>query len=523
MTAVPNPELEQLLASMEADQTAAAGQPFVSLAAEYFARSRAAERPVTTAESPESIAAGLADPPEQGRPLADVVAQLGALVDRSIWLSHPRYMGHQMAGPNPAAVWAEPVIGALNQSLAIQEMSPAATAVEHRLVRWLADRIGLPAGAGGTFTSGGTEANFTALLAARAAALPQAWTEGLGSGELPVMLCGQHVHYALTRAAAQLGLGTRRALPVRSTPEFRMDVSALRQRLGELERSGTPVMAVVATAGSTATGSYDDLAGIGAICAERGLWFHVDGAHGMTAALSTRRHALVAGVEQARSVVWDAHKTMLMPLSLGLVLTRSEHELEAAFTQDAPYIFHAGSGRRWDQGPRSFQCSRRADPLKLWVALERYGSRAIGLLFDYLCDLTLALYERVQEHPRFEPLHRPDCNILCFRYLPPGVSEPAAVDELNRRLRHAYNSEGTGWITTTLLNGQRVLRVTIDESPYADGAPRPPAPRAGSHRGPPPTGLNARLRDGPRAGNLRGVRLAAARQSPSTGFRETGP
>lgn len=461
MSAASNPELERLLADLEADRAADAALPFTRLAADYFARSAAPDRPVTTRAAPEALAALVTPPPEEGGPLPDVVARLAALVDNSIWLSHPRYMGHQMAGPNPAAVWTEPVIGALNQSLAIQEMSPAVTAVEHRLVHWLAERIGLPPGAGGTFTSGGTEANFTALLAARAAALPDAWTEGLVRDRLPVILCGQHVHYAVTRAAAQLGLGTRRAIPVPATPEFRLDTGALRQRLEELARRGTPVMAVVATAGSTATGSYDDLQEIGALCDEHGVWFHVDGAHGMTAAFSARRQSLVAGAERARSVVWDAHKTMLMPLSLGLVLTRSEHDLEAAFTQDAPYIFHAGSGRRWDQGPRSFQCSRRADPLKLWVALERYGSRAIGLLFDHLCDLTAELYGRLREHPRFEPLHRPDCNILCFRYVPPDPADPAAIDELNRQLRQAYNGEGTGWITTTMLHGMRVLRVTV--------------------------------------------------------------
>jgi len=461
VSAASSPGLEQLLAALEADRDLDAALPFARLAADYFARSLDPDRPVTAQEPPDALAARLSPPPEIGRPLAEVAARLGELIDNSIWLTHPRYMGHQMAGPNPVAVWTEPVIGALNQSLAIQEMSPAATAVEHLLVRWLADRIGLPAAAGGTFTSGGTEANFTALLAARAAALPHAWTDGVAGGELPVILCGQHVHYAVTRAAAQLGLGTRRALPVRATADFRMDVTALRERLAELERARVPVMAVVATAGSTPTGSYDRLAEIGAICQERGLWFHVDGAHGMTAALSSRRHALVEGASLARTVAWDPHKTMLMPLSMGVVLARSEHELEAAFTQDAPYIFHGGASRRWDQGPRSFQCSRRADPLKLWVALERYGSLAFGLLFDHLCDLTLELHARLLEHPRFEPLHRPDCNILCFRYLPPGHQDPAALDELNRRLRQSYNDAGTGWITTTVLNGRRVLRVTI--------------------------------------------------------------
>jgi len=453
-------DLKRLLSALETDRSEEAAALFTALAADYFARSLAEVRPVTTRLSPEAIAATLEPLGECGRPLPEVVHELAGLIENSIWLAHPRYMGHQMAAPNPAAVWTEPVIAALNNSLAIQEMSPAATAVEHLLIRWLADLAGFPAGAGGTFTSGGTEANFTALLAARAAALPGAWTDGL-VGPLPVILCGEHVHYAVTRAAAQLGLGTSRAVPIPSTPEFRMDVDALRRRLTELEQQGVPVLAVVATAGSTATGSYDDLAAIGTTCAERRVWFHVDGAHGMTASLSPRRRSLVAGSELARSIAWDPHKTMLMPISAGVVLARSERELAAAFAQDAPYLFHGGSCRSWDQGARSFQCSRRTDPLKLWIALRRYGTHAPGLLFDHLCDLTLELHTRLTEHPRFEPLHRPECNILCFRYRPAGKVGEAAVNELNLRLRQAYNTQDTGWITTTVLNQRRVLRVTI--------------------------------------------------------------
>ena len=453
--------LQQLLALIEQDRSLEAGQPFLELAADYFRRSARAERPVAPREAAAELAAHFAAPPADGSPLEAVVAGLAAVVDASIWLSHPRNMGHQMSVPMPAAVWTEPVIGALNQSLAIREMSPAATAIEHGLVRWFADRVGFPAGAGGTFASGGTEANFTALLAARARALPASWTDGVAGDRLPVLLCGEHVHYAVTRAAAQLGLGTRRALAVPATSDFRMDPAALEARLRQLEAEGTPVLAVVATAGSTATGSFDDLEAIGGLCEARGTWLHVDGAHGMTAALSARRAHLVRGAEHARSLAWDPHKAMLMPLSVGLVLTRDERDLEAAFTQDAPYIFHAAAGRAWDQGPRSFQCSRRADALKLWVALQRYGTRAFGLIFDHLSDLALALHERVEAHPRFEAVHRPDCNILCFRWVPPGTADAAAADELNRRLREDYNREGTGWITTTVLGGRRVLRVTL--------------------------------------------------------------
>src|SRR6185312_8048143 len=138
--------------------------------------------------------------------------------------------------------------------------------------RWMTGLIGWDGASGGTLTSGGTEATFTALLAARAAAMPNAWERGVGLGgaPLPVVLCGEHAHYAVTRAVAQLGLGLERAIAIPSR-DWRMDPDALAARLDALAAQSTPVMAVVATAGSTATGSFDDLETIGALCEARGV------------------------------------------------------------------------------------------------------------------------------------------------------------------------------------------------------------------------------------------------------------
>ncbi len=154
-------------------------------------------------------------------------------------------------------------------------------------------------------------------------------------------------------------------------------------------------MAVVATAGSTATGSFDDLESIGKLCEERGLWLHVDGAHGASALFSATHRGRLRGLERARSIAWDPHKMMLMPLSAGMVLVRDERDLDAAFAQRAPYLFHAReASRAWDQGPRSFQCSRRMDVLKVWVALQRYGAEGLGAIYDHLCATARALHDR---------------------------------------------------------------------------------------------------------------------------------
>jgi L-2,4-diaminobutyrate decarboxylase len=145
---------------------------------------------------------------------------------------------------------------------------------------------------------------------------------------------------------------------------------------------------------------------------------------------------------------------MLLPLSAGMVLVRDARELTAAFAQQAPYLFHGGGEASPDLGTRSFQCSRRADVVKLWVTLQRLGADGIGALYAHLCALARALYDLLAADPaRFEVLHAPESNILCFRV--------HGSDALNLRLREAFNRSGQGWITTTVLEGRRVLRVTV--------------------------------------------------------------
>ena len=452
----------RVLRDLEDDALAPAAEAFVRLAVDYLALAGDGEGPVSTPLGPAELARLFDEPlPVEGKPLAEVVERLRReVVPASNRLFHPRAMGHQVSAPLPAAVWAEPLVSALNQSLAVREMSPGGTAIESRVVRWMCELAGFGPEAGGTFTSGGTEATFTALLAARAAALPDAWTKGVGA-EAPVVLHGEHAHYAVSRAVGALGLGTDAAVTVPSSG-FRMDVAALETELDRQAARGRGVMAVVATAGSTATGSVDDLDAIGRLCEARGLWLHVDGAHGASALLSAAHRGRLRGVERARSLAWDPHKMMLMPLAAGVVLVRNERDLDAAFAQRAPYLFHGAEGERSpDQGKRTFQCSRRLDALKVWVALQRYGAAGIGALYDSLCATARTLYDAVRARDGFEALHEPEANILCFRWVGDGSLDPARLDVLNLRAREELNRSGEGWITTTLLDGRRVLRVTV--------------------------------------------------------------
>jgi L-2,4-diaminobutyrate decarboxylase len=153
---------------------------------------------------------------------------------------------------------------------------------------------------------------------------------------------------------------------------------------------------------------------------------------------------------------------MLLPLSAGMVLLRDERELENAFLQGAPYLFHRRENAKvWDLGPKSFQCSRRADALKVWLVLQRYGSAMIGQLYDRLCETTAKLYDMIGAHRSFQAIHRPEGNILCFRYMSDGHRNDEELDQINFDLRQRYNRTGEGWLTMTVLDGRRVLRTTI--------------------------------------------------------------
>jgi len=187
------------------------------------------------------------------------------------------------------------------------------------------------------------------------------------------------------------------------------------------------------------------------VCAERGIWLHVDGAHGASALLSARHRERLLGIEQVTSLAWDAHKMMLLPLATGVLLVRDRALLDQAFQQSAPYLFHDRAALSVDQGVRSFQCSRRGDSLRLWFALQRHGSRGFADLYEHLCETTRAIWQQVVAHPAFVAIHEPECNILCFRL---RDGEEAAT-------RAAYNARGAGYITLTTLDGAPVLRVTV--------------------------------------------------------------
>jgi L-2,4-diaminobutyrate decarboxylase len=395
---------------------------------------------------------------------AEAMPLIRELMDNAIQLHHPAYMGHQVCPPFPSAVIADLVISTLNQSTAVWEMSPIGTVIEQEVVRWLADRAGYPPISLGTAVSGGSAANLTALLAARARWIER-WESGVGgrgskrdsaptpdprlpTSARPVILCSADAHYSIARAASIMGIVSDDVIKVPTDDEHRLDVNALESAL----RNTGDVMAIVATSGSTATGAFDDLRAIAALRDKHDTWLHVDAAHGASVVLSDRLRPLVDGLDLADSLSWDPHKMLWMPLSLGVLLVRDGKWLRRAFEADAPYLFN--SERAGDNiGEMTIQCSKRADAIKLWLTLQLFGTRPFVEAMEHVTDVTRYLYEQVIASGDFEAMHVPQFNIFCFRH--------RSGDETNAALREKLIRSGQAWITSTLLKGQRVLRVTM--------------------------------------------------------------
>ena len=369
------------------------------------------------------------------------------LLEHAIQLHHPSYMGHQVCPPFPTAVIADLAISALNQSTAVWEMSPLGTVIEKEVVRWLAARAGYPESSLGTAVSGGSAANLTGLLAARAK-----WNDDAANrGKRPLLFCSADAHYSVARAAGIMGIPADDVVKIATDEEHRLDVASLEAALDAIDDSSS-VLAIVATAGSTATGAFDRLDTLADVAQRHGVWLHVDAAHGASVLLSERLAPLVRGLERADSFAWDPHKMLWMPLSLGIILVRDGTWLRRAFSADAPYLFNA-AGPALNIGEVTIQCSKRADAVKLWLTLSAIGTEPFAAALEQVTDVTRYAYEQVAASDDFEPMHVPHFNIFCWRH--------RSDDATNAAIRERLNRSGQAWITTTLLKGQRVLRVTV--------------------------------------------------------------
>ncbi|RPI79730.1 MAG: hypothetical protein EHM45_01790 [Desulfobacteraceae bacterium] len=442
------------------------GYRFIDAMAEYMDRVQNTDQKVVHYLPPDQSHAFFDEPmPAEGRELDEVLGKIRDLFLKYAQnMASPMYMGHQVSHPLILSALAEGLGSAVNQGLAIFEMSPTGTMIEKRIMRWLCDAVGYGRQSDGTIVSGGTAANLTGIMVGRTIKAGfDIWRQGVA--EPMIGFCAARSHYSVERAFGILGLGTQNLVRVEETPDFRMDPDRLRRAVKQCLAEKKKPFLVTALAGCTPVGAFDPLDEIADICEEYDLWLHVDGAHGAAFVFSEKMKPLLKGLERADSISLDPHKMMFMPMSLGTVMLKNQKHLDRTFNVAAPYLFQKTQRDLGclNLGERTIQCSRGFDSFKLWVCLQHYGIRYFGAMMEHCVQMTRYLYERLREDPDFEPLHDPQCNILCFQYVPDPLKRRnrEAVDAFNLEVREALNRTGQAWITTTVFAGKRLLRTTI--------------------------------------------------------------
>jgi glutamate/tyrosine decarboxylase-like PLP-dependent enzyme len=409
-------------------------------------------RPTTAAALRESLDEPL---PQEGCDFAAILDRLESTVFRySRHNAHPGFFGYISSPGTPVNAVGSLIRSALNINVTCWRSAPAGTEMEHVVIRWLREILGMPAGAG-LLTSGGSMANLAGLAAARSAKAPgNVIRDGL-SGRPMCVYVSSEGHFSIAKAAGMLGLGERNVRMVRTDDRLRIDRDDL-SRLVEADRAaGAIPFCVVANAGTTATGAVDPIAALAEFAEREGLWLHVDAAYGGMAALAPSARHLLAGIERADSVALDPHKWMYLPMGCGCVLYRDPAAARAAFGHTADYtraigLEHDEAFAFWDYGP---ELSRPFRALDVWLLLKYAGVRLLGEAIERNIQCARLLEGLVRESPDFEMLAPAELSVFCFRY-----RAGAQADRINESVLLDLQRGGHTYLSNATVRGHFGLR-----------------------------------------------------------------
>lgn len=394
--------------------------------------------------------------PQQGRPVEEVYREmLQDVYSNMSRVQHPRCFA---CIPSPVSLFSwmgDVMTNAFDPHAGSWLNSSGASCVEQELIRWLCSLAGYPQDSGGLFVSGGSMANLTALTAARDSKLTDS------ERPLAVAYVSDQTHSSIAKGLHIIGFRADQVRKVPCDSNFRMRIDKLNEAIREDLAAARKPFCIVATAGTTNTGSIDPLEQIAQICQEHNLWMHVDGAFGASILLSPRYRGQLKGIEHSDSMSWDAHKWLMQTYGCSMVLMRDRNKLLQSFSTHPEYLRDAESdGDRpnfWDFGP---ELTRPARGLKLWITLQVMGSERMGHVIEHGCEMAQLAEKTILRYPNWEMISHAQQGIVNFRYVPPHLSEQE-LDRLNLQIAQEINATGYAQILTTELTGKRVLRMCI--------------------------------------------------------------
>lgn len=430
------------------------------------------EKTVTTGETPKQIQniLGNASLPDNGTSVSELFSKTSELLlNHSLLNGHPKFFGYITSSPTPIGALADLLAAAVNANVGANILSPMATAIEKQTVKWLAEFIGVAPTYGGILVSGGNMANLTAFLAARTAKGPKSLKEdGLinANGEM-VWYCSKATHTWVEKAAVLFGHGLKAIRWIPTDAENKMDTKILSQTINDDLKNGKKPFLVIGNAGDVSTGVVDNLSAIAAICKAQDLWFHIDGAYGIPAAVIPKFKNLFDGIEEADSIAIDPHKWLYAPLEAGCTLVKNPQHLVDTYSSHPIYYNFSNQ----DDEPTvnyyeyGFQNSRGFRALKVWMALQQVGKKGyIEMIGDDIA-LSQLLFEEAKNHPELEAVTQ-NLSITTLRFVPLGFKQDEKKTEtylntLNEKLLNELQQGGEVFLSNAVVTNKYCLRCCI--------------------------------------------------------------
>lgn len=428
-----------------------AGHETVDWIAKYL--STVSEMPVLAQTKPGDLLDALpASAPEQGEPFDAILHDFDRLIMPAVtqW-NHPRFFAYFACTGSTPAILGEMLAAALNTNGLHWKTSPAVAELEQRALGWMRQWIGLSEEWFGIVYDTASTSSMHAVVCARELVDPEARTEG--SRNDLVLYTSDQSHMSIEKGAIAVGVGQKNVRKVPSDAEFRMRADALAKMIEEDTRAGKRPFCVVATVGTTSTTSIDPVPQIAEIAEKHGMWLHVDCAYAGAAAILPEQRHIMAGVERAHSLVFNAHKWLLTPIDLSAFYTRRPDILRRAFSLTPDYLKTQDDPRAHNLMDYGVPLGHRFRALKLWFVMRYFGRERVEAMIRSHIQWAKDFAALVDAHPKFERVAPVPLSVVCFRY--------KGSDDENRAVMEKVNASGRVFIASTVLNGKLTLRLAI--------------------------------------------------------------
>ncbi len=386
------------------------------------------------------------EPPETGASFESLLDLIfDRLAEKSFNTIGPGFVAYIPGGGLFHAAIGDLIADSINRYVTVFAAAPGLTQLEINVVHWLKHMVGFPSTAGGFLTSGGSLANFSAVVTARRERLPENFLRGK-------LYVSNQIHHSIGKAAALAGFPPGSVRRIGVDDRFRIRVDALEQAIESDLRDGHQPFMIVGSAGTTNTGAVDDLTELARVARERSLWLHVDGAYGGFFALTERGRSALRGLDEADSVTLDPHKGLFLPYGTGGLLVRDPGALERAHQMRGAYMLPPEeSPDLVDFCDISPELSRDFRGLRVWLPIKMHGLAPFREALDEKLDLALWATEELRDIPGIEIVAEPQLSLLAFRLAPDG-HDPEDLDRLNRELMARINARQRVFLTGTELD-----------------------------------------------------------------------